>query len=107
MSMADRIEVSLKEALDPIHVELVNESYKHNVPRGSESHWNLIVVSAAFNGKRLVGRQRAVYKALSAEMSGGIHALTMKTLTPEEWIAQGGDVSNASPPCLGGSKYDK
>ncbi|MEL6348652.1 MAG: BolA family protein [Myxococcota bacterium] len=104
MSMADRIEVSLKNALDPIHVELVNESHQHSVPKNSETHWNLIIVSEAFAGKRLVGRQRAVYKALHVEMNDGIHALTMKTLTPDEWIAAGGDVSNASPPCMGGSK---
>ena len=105
MSMAARIEQAL-QPLAPVHMELVNESHRHSVPPGSESHWNLIVVSAAFNGQRLVRRQQAVYQALRAEMQDGIHALTMKTLTPQEWQAQGGIVENASPPCLGGSKHD-
>ena len=106
MAMAERIETALR-VLVPVHLELINESYKHNVPKGSESHWNVVVVSAVFEGQRLVRRQRAVYGALKAEMSGGIHALTMKTLTPEEWAASGGQVSNPSPECLGGSKVDK
>ena len=104
MGMQERIEASLTRALSPAHVELVNESHQHNVPAGSESHWNLIIVSEAFSGLRLVRRQRAVYAALREDMAGGIHALTMKTLTPEEWVAQGGQVSNTSPQCLGGSK---
>lgn len=104
MSMREQIETRLAEALAPIHVELKDETSQHNVPAGSESHWNLIVVSSAFDGLRLVKRQRAVYAALRAQMAGGIHALTMKTLTPDEWVAQGGNVENASPPCLGGSK---
>ena len=105
MAMAERIETAL-QVLSPVHLELINESNQHNVPAGSESHWNVVVVSAAFEGLRLVKRQRTVYGALKAEMAGGIHALTMKTLTPAEWTAAGGVVSNPSPPCLGGSKHD-
>jgi len=105
MAMAEQIERAL-QVLSPIHIELINESHKHNVPEGSESHWNVVVVSEAFEGQRLVKRQRTVYGALKAEMAGGIHALTMKTLTPTEWSAAGGTVSNPSPECLGGSKHD-
>lgn len=103
MAMHEDITSALNGALSPVHIELVNESHQHNVPEGSESHWNLIVVSDAFSGKRLIARQRAVYSALKAQMNGGIHALTMKTLTPEEWSAQGGMVTNPAPPCRGGS----
>lgn len=104
MGMREQIETQLEAALSPVHLELTDESDQHNVPAGSESHWNLIVVSAVFSGQRLVKRQRAVYGALKAQMAGGIHALTMKTLTPEEWAASGGQVDNTSPPCRGGSK---
>ena len=106
MAMAQRIETAL-QTLAPLHLELINESHKHNVPEGSESHWNVVVVSAVFEGQRLVKRQRAVYGALKNEMASGIHALTMKTLTPVEWQAAGGAVSNPSPECLGGSKHDR
>jgi len=105
MAMAEQIESAL-QVLSPVHLELINESNQHNVPAGSESHWNVVVVSAAFEGQRMVKRQRTVYGALKAEMAGGIHALTMKTLTPEEWKAAGGAVSNPSPSCFGGSKHD-
>jgi BolA protein len=106
MSMREQIEASLQASLSPMHVTLVDETSQHSVPAGSESHWNLVVVSEAFTGQRLVKRQRAVYAALRQQLDGGIHALTMKTLTPEEWVAQGGQVDNASPPCLGGSKSE-
>ena len=106
MSMAQSIERALQEQLTPVHVELVNESHMHSVPANSETHWNLVIVATAFEGKRLVARQRTVYKALAEQLAGGIHALTMKTLTPAEWQAQGGAVQNLSPPCMGGSKHD-
>ena len=105
MSMAERITAALEAQLQPQHIELVNESHMHSGP-GSETHWNLIIVSPSFDGERLVRRQRAVYKALNAEMQDGIHALTMKTLTPAEWQARGGQVENVSPSCRGGSKHE-
>lgn len=106
MSMSARIEARLTDALAPVHLALEDESHKHNVPPGSESHWKVVVVSEAFAGQRLVQRQRAVYGALKAELADGVHALSMKTLSPDEWRAQGGAVSHETPPCLGGSKAD-
>ena len=99
-SMGDRIEARLLAALSPERLALTNESHQHNVPKGSESHWNLIIVSVSFAGKNAVARQRAVYGALKEEMQQGIHALTMKALTPA-----GGEVENPAPPCMGGSKH--
>jgi len=101
MSMEIRIRSRLDEALKPVHVQLVNESDNHSVAPGSETHWNLVVVSAAFEGRRLLQRHRAVYAALGDELRAGIHALTMKTLAPDEWDGSG--VDNIAPPCLGGS----
>jgi stress-induced morphogen len=107
--MQARIEEKLTSELQPERMLLVNESHKHNVPRGSETHWNLIVVSDRFAGMSRVQRQRLVYGLLNEEMKqkGGIHALTMKALTPAEWHAQGGEVTNPAPLCMGGSKHDK
>lgn len=106
MTLQDRIENQLREALDPERMRLVNESYMHNVPKGSETHFNLVIVSPAFEGKPTLARHRAVYGALGAEIEAGLHALTMKTMTPEEWTQAGGEVTNPAPPCLGGSKKD-
>lgn len=99
--MEMRIRTRLDEALKPVHVQLVNESDNHSVAPGSETHWNLVVVSAVFEGRRLLQRHRAVYAALGDELRAGIHALTMKTLAPDEW--DGAGVDNIAPPCLGGS----
>lgn len=104
MSMRERIEARLVEALRPERMRLANESHKHSVPKGAETHWNLVIVSEAFEGKSPVARHRAVYGALDEELKSGIHALTLKALTPKEWEDLGGEVTNPAPPCLGGSK---
>jgi BolA protein len=90
--------------LSPERLALTNESSMHAVPPGSESHWNLIIVSQAFEGLPLVKRHRSVYDTLGKDVMQGIHALTMKTLTPKEWEDAGGVVTNPAPPCRGGSK---
>lgn len=105
MSMQDTIHSKLTQALSPQWLEVVDESHTHNVPEGSESHFNVFVVAAAFEGLRLVSRHQAVYRALATEMAGSIHALALKTLTPSEWESAGGGIGQ-SPPCLGGSKAD-
>lgn len=107
MSMQQQMRAKLEGALAPLHLELINESHKHSVPKGSESHWNVIVVSPAFEGKNPLARHRAVYSALGEELKAGIHALTLKALTPAEWERAGGAVTNPSPDCHGGSKHDK
>jgi stress-induced morphogen len=50
---------------------------------GTEDHWEATVTSAAFVGKSPIERHRMVFGALAEEMKGPIHALTLKTLTPE------------------------
>jgi BolA protein len=105
MSMVDQIRERLSEALKPVHLEVADESHMHNVPSGAESHFNVFVVSEAFDGTRAVARHQAVYRALSTEMAGSIHALTLKTLAPAEWADAGGGAVT-SPQCLGGSKAE-
>lgn len=101
-----RIRARLEQALQPLHLELRNESHMHAGP-AAESHWNLVVASAAFDGLPAVRRQRLVYGALAAELADGLHALTMRTLSPDEWQAATGPLAPVSPPCLGGSAADK
>lgn len=104
MNMQAQIEARLLEALTPERMQLVNESHQHSGP-GAETHFNLIIVADAFSGKNRVQRQRAVFKALEGPLNEGVHALTMKTLTPDEWEAAGGEVENPAPKCRGGSKH--
>jgi acid stress-induced BolA-like protein IbaG/YrbA len=53
-------------------------------------HFEALVISPEFRGKSPVARQQMVYKTLGDKMRAEIHALSMKTLTPEEWQARNG-----------------
>jgi stress-induced morphogen len=104
VTRAERIEQKLRAALTPMVLEVLNESDQHSVPRGSETHFKVVVVSAAFDGKSAVARHQMVYGALAEELQTGIHALAITSRTPGEWEAS--SAIPASPPCLGGSKAD-
>ena len=52
---------------------------------GDGHHFNAIIVSAEFRGKNMVQQHQLVYRALGDRMKQEIHALSMKTLTPEQW----------------------
>lgn len=106
MSVQETITRKLSEAFQPAHLDVANESHMHDVPPGSESHFKVVLVSDAFEGRRLVQRHQAVNGVLGDELSGTIHALSMETLTPAEWQDRGGAL-RASPPCHGGSKADR
>ena len=98
-----QIQTKLSAAFAPIHLEVTNESHKHNVPPGSESHFKVVLVSADFVGKRQVQRHQAIYATLAEELAGGVHALALHTYSPEEWLAD--QAVPESPQCLGGSKH--
>ena len=72
------IEQSIRSGLDCTHLEV----------RGDGAHFEAVVVSAAFAGASRVRRHQLVYAALGGRMKEEIHALSMKTLTPEEWAAE-------------------
>ena len=57
---------------------------------GDGQHFEALIVSEAFEGMNRVRRHQAVYAVLGDRMREEIHALSMKTLTPEEWKAAGG-----------------
>jgi len=62
---------------------------EHIEVSGDGSHFEALIVSAAFEGKRLIARHQVVYAALGDRMKEEIHALSMKTLTPEEYRKHG------------------
>jgi len=99
-----RIRAKIEAAFQPLtHFELVNESHSHSVPRNSETHFKLVLVSSVFEGLTRIARQRRVYDVLAEEMAGGVHALTQRLLTPAEWSPEA-VASFESPNCHGGSK---
>ena len=55
---------------------------------GDGQHFEAVVVSEAFAGKNRVQRHQLVYQTLGDRMRGEIHALSMKTYTPQEWQSQ-------------------
>ena len=58
---------------------------------GDGQHFQAIIVSSEFGGKNRVQRQQRVYQTLQEKLATGeLHALSFKTLTPEEWSAQRG-----------------
>tara|TARA_A100000164_G_scaffold287306_1_gene260290 strand:- start:165 stop:485 length:321 start_codon:yes stop_codon:yes gene_type:complete len=105
MTVQQTIETKINEALAPSHLMVVNESYMHSVPPGSESHFKLVIVTDTFSGVPRVRRHQTVNGILKDELAGPLHALSMETLTLEEWERKGGAVRQ-SPDCLGGGKTD-
>ncbi|MDA5192559.1 BolA family protein [Govanella unica] len=88
MTMAERIRTKIESGLQPLRLEIINESHKHMGHGGyhpsGESHFKLVVVAAAFAGQSRVNRQRAVYALLADELADTLHALALSTLTPDE-----------------------
>jgi BolA protein len=87
----------------PTHFEIVNESFKHSVPKGSESHFKVLVVSDMFEGKSLIDRHRMVNHCLGEELKASIHALSIQAKTTKQFEASDGAI-HTTPNCLGGSK---
>ena len=65
-------------------------SCEHLSVQGDGRHWYATIVSAAFEGKRPIQRHQQVYATLGEKIrTDEVHALSMKTMTPVEWAAQG------------------
>jgi stress-induced morphogen len=91
-------------ALAPVHLEIENESHKHSVPPGSESHFKLLVVSDKFDGVPLLARHRLVQDAVkggAAELP--VHALSIQAKAPSQWAGGTGAQLHETPNCRGGA----
>ena len=66
MIVQSEIESILADQFQPQWLEVVNESHMHSVPPTSETHFKVVIVTAAFDGKRKVARHQQVYGARSA-----------------------------------------
>lgn len=81
MISPSQVEAMIKEALPDAQVQIQDLT-------GGGDHYQAIVVSSAFEGKSLIQQHQLVYRAVSAAMaSEAIHALSLKTYTPESWAA--------------------
>jgi stress-induced morphogen len=85
---ADRITVRLSEAFAPTLLRVVDDSARHaghaGAAEGGQTHYTVLMVSAAFAGQSRVARSRAVHDALAGEFAGGLHALALTLRTPAE-----------------------
>lgn len=106
MNMQETIESKLRAGMSSLlHLEIINESDRHNVPPGSESHFKVVLVAGAFEGIGLLARHRMINQLLADELAGGVHALAIHAYTRDEWDARTGRAP-MSPPCLGGGAAD-
>lgn len=103
MNVQKQIETKLVAALAPAFLEVVNESDRHNVPRGSESHFKVTVVSEVFAGRPRLARHRTVNALLEEELAGPVHALAIHPYAPAEWAER--SAAPESPECMGGSRH--
>jgi BolA protein len=87
-SVASEIAARLASALDPTHLDVINDSHQHAGHMGDdgtgESHFTVIVESPAFEGLNRVQRQRLVNQALADLLSSRIHALAIRARAPGE-----------------------
>ncbi len=79
MVRTESVKRGIETGLACEHVEVI----------GDGQHFQALIVSRAFDGKSRVQRHQLVYAALGERMREEIHALSMKTLTPQEWKADG------------------
>ena len=87
MTIPERIESTLRQALSATAVQVIDESALHAGHAGAAAgggHYRVTVVSPLFTGKNPVQRHRLVYAALADDMQQTIHALALTTLAPHE-----------------------
>ena len=85
-SLSDALAQALTERLEPVSMELEDDSAAHAGHAGARegAHFNLRIVSARFAGLPRVARHRLVYDALRPWMAEGVHALAIDARTPDE-----------------------
>jgi BolA protein len=84
----EEIAHKLKAALQPLKLEILDESHKHAGHAGAREsgggHFQVTIVSPMFEGKNLLERHRLVYDALGETLRHEIHALSIRALAPKE-----------------------
>lgn len=102
LDIKSQIEIKLNQSFDPIHLNVVNESFLHAVPKNAQTHFRIEIVCKEFEQKSLLQRHRLVQQLLANELSQ-IRACSLHTLTQQEWESAQGELMR-SPTCAGGTK---
>ena len=87
--VADRLRSKLDAAFSPHLLEVVDDSGRHAghagaEREGGETHFNVAITAAAFQGLSRVERQRRVNAVLAEELAGPVHALSIQARAPGE-----------------------
>jgi acid stress-induced BolA-like protein IbaG/YrbA len=80
MTTPEQIETWIKSGLNCLYINVA----------GDGQHFEATIVSLEFVGKTRVAQHQLIYKALGDKMQAEIHALSLRTLTPDEWSSQRG-----------------
>ncbi|KWU41759.1 bola-like protein [Rhodotorula sp. JG-1b] len=103
-TQAGPVETAIREKLTatlaPSVLEISNDSaaHRHHAPMravgggSGETHFSVHVVSDKFQGLRMIARHRLVNDSLKDEFAAGLHALSIKAKSPEEYEAAGGGI---------------
>ena len=75
---------TLSTSMNLSSLKIINESFMHNVPKGSESHFKIVVVTNEFNNLSIIKRHKLIYKTLDNLMNK-IHALSIHAFNEEEF----------------------
>jgi BolA protein len=85
-AVAESLRAKLSAAFSPVMLQVNDDSARHaghaGAREGGESHFNVVIRSAAFEGVARLQRQRLVYAAVAEELAGPVHALSVKALAP-------------------------
>lgn len=97
--MKTQIEELISRHIEPEHFEVTDESWQHGGGPEAQSHFKIVVVSNRFVGQKLLARHRVV-QAILADIVAQVRAISLHTLTPEEWQnAAENNVNFRSPGC--------
>ncbi len=104
MSRKQRIHDALSLKLKPDTLIIDDESHRHHVPAGAETHFKIVAVSSLFENLGRVARHRLINTSVASEFKTGLHALSLHLYTPSEWLQKTTNVP-ASPACRDGKQH--
>lgn len=84
---SENLRTKLTDALNPSLLDIIDQSAQHEGHAGAASgggHYVIHIVSDQFTGKSLIQRHRMIYDVMGSDMDQAIHALSIKSQTPEE-----------------------
>ena len=84
VTIHNKIADTLNKEFNPVSLKIINESFMHNVPKDSESHFKIVIVSNDFMNIQTIKRHKSIYKALGKIMDE-IHALSIHAFDEDEY----------------------